>query len=138
MTSSRISLSRSLTTDAITYELTVGGDGTAPIDIQLNGRDAAGTVVDSLIGEIRPGDLSDVLGLITSTLTGLAAVHEPGRAARRKPNQGARWTADDDAALVARYREGVKETALMQEFGRTRGGIRARLEHLGEITPPAP
>ena len=56
--------------------------------------------------------LTDVL---TSTLAGLVALtqHARSRAAPppdrrgRHPNQGARWTAEDDARLIERYRAGA-------------------------------
>jgi hypothetical protein len=54
----------------------------------------------------------------------------------RYPNQGARWTPEADQRLIARYREGARPRDLMEEFGRSNGGIRARLEYLGELPAP--
>jgi hypothetical protein len=55
--------------------------------------------------------------------------------AKRHRNQGARWSAEDDDLLTARYQAGATPKELMTEFGRSRGGITARLEHLGLVTP---
>jgi len=124
-----------MTAGSISYHITAAGGGEEPIDLVLAGRDREGRVLSSLTGEIRPADLAEVTELVTSTLAGLLAVrHQP--AARRRPgNQGARWSAEDDERLVQRHREGAPERVLMAELGRTRGGIRARLEHLGELPP---
>ena len=127
-----------MTSGPIRYHITAAGDGDAPIDIVLAGRDADGRVLSSLTGEIRPADLADVTELVTSTLAGLVAVRQPPVARRRPGNQGVRWSVADDERLVARFRAGTPERELMAEFGRTRGGIRARLEHLGEVEPAGP
>jgi hypothetical protein len=65
-----------------------------------------------------------------STSTAVAAAP-----AKRHRNQGARWSAEDDDLLTARYQAGATPKELMTEFGRSRGGITARLEHLGLVTP---
>jgi len=124
-----------MTAGAISYHISAAGDGEQPIDLVLAGRDREGRVVSSLTGEIRPADLGDVTALVTSTLAGLVAAQQQPAARRRPGNQGARWSAEDDERLVERHREGAPERVLMAEFGRTRGGIRSRLEHLGEIEP---
>jgi hypothetical protein len=59
----------------------------------------------------------------------------PAQPGKRHRNQGVRWTAEHDEELVARFRAGAGQKELMEEFGRSRGGIVARLEHLGLITP---
>jgi hypothetical protein len=59
----------------------------------------------------------------------------PAAPAKRHPNQGVRWSAEDDDRLAARYQAGATPKELMAEFGRSRGGITARLEHLGLVTP---
>jgi len=131
--SSHVALDRRMTVGSISYRITAAGDGTAPIDLAIAGRDPDGRVLSSLTGEIRPADLPAVAEMLSSTLAGLVAVHHPPAGRRRPDNQGARWSAEDDARLVARHREGATEGVLMKEFGRTRGGIHSRLEHLGEI-----
>jgi hypothetical protein len=65
-------------------------------------------------------------------------VTEPAEApppVKRYRNQGVRWTDEDDQLLITRHRAGARPKQLMEEFGRSRGGITARLEHLGLITP---
>lgn len=125
------------------YEITASGTGDAPLTVRFVGRDHDGRVVTEVTGEIPPDDLPAVADVITSTLAGLVAVtHEPARRRaatlagmrQRHPNHGARWTSEDDARLVARHREGAGIPALMDEFGRNRGGIRSRLVQLGEVS----
>jgi hypothetical protein len=137
--SSHVTLNRRLTMGAISYDITAEGDDERPIELAIAGRDHEGHVVNSLIGEIRLADLPAVTDLVASTLTSLVALHSPGAAppTRRPRNHGIRWTPEDDERLAARFREGAKEKELMAEFDRTRGGIRSRLEYLGEIQPPA-
>jgi hypothetical protein len=93
-------------------------------------------VVSEISGGISPDDLPALADVLTTTLAGLVALRapRPAPAPRRKPpNQGRAWTAEDDERLVERHREGATEKELMAEFGRSRGGIRARLERLGEV-----
>jgi hypothetical protein len=131
--SSHLTLDRRTTVGSISYRITAAGDGTEPVELVIAGRDPDGRVLSSLTGEIRPADLPAVADLVSSALAGLAALHHPPTGRRRPDNQGVRWSAEDDARLIARHREGATEKALMKEFGRTRGGIHARLERLGEI-----
>lgn len=63
------------------------------------------------------------------------------RAARRgqlPPNVGKPWTPDDDAALLAAFDAGTAPAQLAGRFGRTRTGIRARLERYGRLQPAPP
>jgi hypothetical protein len=136
MTSPQVALDRRVTTGSVKYHITAAGAGDDPIDIALAGRDPDGTVVSTVSAEIRPADLVAVADLVTTTLAGLVAVHGPQPARRPPGNRGARWTAEDDARLVERFRAGDGTTVLMAEFGRSRGGIQARLEHLGQLPEP--
>ncbi|MEV4637454.1 hypothetical protein AB0J80_08895 [Actinoplanes sp. NPDC049548] len=124
-----------------TYQLTACGTGDDRIRLTLSGWNPGGEVVSEFSGGISPADLPAVTEALTSTLTGLAALRSRGKPSRppadkpkRYPNRGARWSPEDDERLVTRYREGATEHELMAEFGRSRGGILARLESLGEIT----
>ena len=134
-----ISLDRHLTVGDNQYLITASGSGGRRIDLAVVACDRAGRVVSEISGGISPADLPAVTDVLTSTLAGLVALHPehrapvrpPGRG--RRPNHGARWTAADDARLLERYRQGAADKDLMAEFGRSRGGIRARLEHLGEV-----
>ena len=135
-------LDRHFTTGGNVYRITASGTGDDPINLSLIGWGPDGETVSEISGGISPLDLPDVTQALTSTLTGLSALRNqrrPGRPAEEKPkrypNRGARWSPEDDERLIARYRAGVGERVLMEEFGRSRGGIRARLESLGEIAP---
>jgi hypothetical protein len=92
-------------------------------------------VVSEISGGISPTDLPSVADVVSATLAGLVALHTvaPARSGRRL-NHGARWTDEDDARLIERHRQGATQRELMDEFGRSRGGIRSRLIHLGELT----
>ena len=145
-----LSLERHLTVGPHLYQLTASGTGDDRIGLTLVGWTAAGEVVSEISGGISPDDLTPVADALTSTLAGLATLRRQrlttsaaaaggsatvvAQPAKRHPNQGVRWSAEDDDRLVARYREGASAKELMAEFGRSRGGITARLEHLGLIT----
>ncbi|MFB9359102.1 hypothetical protein [Actinoplanes nipponensis] len=147
-----LNLERHLTIGPHVYQLTAAGTGDEPIGLSLVGWSATGEVVSEISGGISPADLAPVADALTSTLAGLAALRRqrltasgsaasaptaPGERQRRHRNQGVRWTAEDDERLAARHRAGASSRELMAEFGRSRGGILARLEHLGLITPDA-
>ncbi|MGA5303847.1 hypothetical protein ACPCHT_28255 [Nucisporomicrobium flavum] len=138
-------LDRHFTAAGNVYRITASGTGDDPITLTLTGWGPDGETVSEISGGISPHDLPDVTQALTSTLTGLSALRNQRKAARpaeekpkRYPNRGARWSPEDDERLVARYRAGAGERALMEEFGRSRGGIRARLESLGELAPDGP
>jgi hypothetical protein len=137
---SRLVLDRHLTVGRNRYRLTASGTGDQRIGLTVTGRDDDGIVVSEISGGISLDDLPAVAELVSSALDGLVAVNRPGRMAppKRFPNQGARWSAEDDARLMRRHREGAAESVLMTEFSRSRGGIRARLERLGEVSAVPP
>lgn len=151
-------MERHLVVGAHTYQITASGTGEDEVRLHLNGWDADGSAIGELSGGISPADLPAVADALTSTLAGLVALRTTPAGARRTsmtrtaagpgsggsrvaelpkrhPNQGTRWTAEDDARLVGRFQEGAAERTLIDEFGRSRGGIRARLETLGLIEP---
>lgn len=155
-------LERHLVVGAHTYQITASGTGDDEVRLHLNGWDADGSTIGEFSGGISPADLPAVADALTSTLAGLVALRAvpsrrtpaPRSAAaavgpngsprggpsgaelpRRHPNQGTRWSPEDDERLVARFREGAAERSLITEFGRSRGGIRARLETLGLVEP---
>lgn len=135
-------LDRHFTSGGNTYQLTATGTGDERIRLTLAGRSPGGEVVSEISGGIPPADLPAVAEALTTTLEGLATLRAarrprgPATRPKRYPNRGARWSPEDDERLIARHREGAPERALMEEFGRSRGGIRARLESLGELPPP--
>jgi hypothetical protein len=141
-----LSLERHLTVGPHVYQLTASGTGDERIGLTLVGWNAAGEVVSEISGGISPADLAPVADALTSTLAGLATLRRQRLAATASPavpappgkrhrNQGVRWSAEDDEHLTTRYQAGASPRQLMEEFGRSRGGITARLEHLGLITP---
>jgi hypothetical protein len=133
-----LALDRQLTVGDHQYLITASGGGARRIDLAVVGCDREGRVVSEISGGISPDDLPAVAEVLTSTLASLVALRPPGPAPvlrRRPPNQGLAWTADDDERLIERHRQGATEKQLMEELGRSRGGIRARLERLGEIKP---
>ncbi len=153
-------LERHLVVGAHTYQITASGTGDEQVHLHLSGWDADGAAVGEFSGGISPTDLPAVADALASTLAGLVALRAapalprrlqagrvtgggtgPGAAPRvaelpkRHPNQGTRWSAEDDDRLLARFHEGATERTLIEEFGRSRGGIRARLETLGVVEP---
>ncbi len=137
-----IAIDRQVVVGDTHFLITASGSGGRRIDLAVVGCDRDGLVVSEISGGISPRDLPAVADVMTSTLAGLVALHEPHRpvtpAGRRRPNHGARWSPQEDDRLIARYRAGAAQRELMDEFGRSRGGIRARLEHLGLIETAAP
>jgi hypothetical protein len=139
-----LSIERHLTVGPHVYQVTASGTGDDRIGLTLVGWNASGEVVSEISGGISPADLAPVADALTTTLAGLAALRHrrltaaaspaaPGQSAKRHRNQGVRWTAEDDERLMTRFGAGATQKDLMEEFGRSRGGIVARLEHLGLI-----
>ncbi|MBG0565743.1 hypothetical protein [Actinoplanes aureus] len=138
-----ITLDRRLLLGETEYQVTVFPTDDHRLDLCIVSSDGDGRVVSEISGGIAPADLPSLTDVLTSTLSGLIAMTRPPTARvpppperrNRPPNRGARWTPDDDAQLLTRFRAGTNPTALATEFGRTPGAIRARLEHLGELPP---
>ncbi|MFF5082511.1 hypothetical protein ACFY36_36160 [Actinoplanes sp. NPDC000266] len=139
-----ITLDRRLVLDGTAYQVTSFPAEDDRFDLCIVSSDAEGHVLSEISAGIEPSDLPGLTDVLTSTLAGLLAMTQPSSSARdappperRHPNQGARWTPDDDDRLLTRYREGARPRDLMSEFGRSNGGIRSRLEYLGELAPGA-
>lgn len=64
-----------------------------------------------------------------------ARVKQRERRARLPANVGKPWRQEDDAALLAAWEAGEPLEALAERFGRTRIGIRSRLERYGKLAP---
>jgi hypothetical protein len=142
-----ITLDRRLLIDGTDYQVTAFPTDDQRIDLCIVSSDGDGQVLSEISGGLSPGDLVGITDVLTSTLAGLIAMTSPPLSTRtdppperpgRHPNQGARWSEDDDTRLLTRYREGARPRDLIDELGRSAGGIRARLEHLGELAPGAP
>jgi len=56
------------------------------------------------------------------------------RNTRAPANAGKRWTADEDAKLLARFDAGDSVSELARAHGRTPAGIQARLERHGRLS----
>ena len=144
--SSPITLDRRLVLGETDYQVTAFPTDDRRIDLCIVSSDGDGQVVSEISGGIAPSDLTGLTDVLTSTLAGLIAMTQPPFSSRtppapgqrgRSPNQGARWAPADDERLIARYRAGARQPELAAEFGRSSGGIRARLEFLGVLTPGA-
>ena len=144
--SSPITLDRRVLLGETDYQVTAFPTDDRRIDLCIVSSDGDGRVVSEISGGLAPADLPGLTDVLISTLAGLIAMTSPPRPAPppaqpapgrrgRSPNQGARWTGPDDERLVARYRAGARLSELTEEFGRSTGGIRSRLEHLGELAP---
>jgi hypothetical protein len=143
--SSPITLDRRLVLGEIDYQVTAFPAEDHRIDLCIVSSDGNGQVVSEISGGIAPSDLTSLADVLTSTLSGLIAMTQPALSSRspstrrdRPPNRGTRWTESDDARLINRFRAGARLRDLSDEFGRTGGGIRARLEFLGVLAPGAP
>ncbi|MET0423553.1 MAG: hypothetical protein ABW046_06755, partial [Actinoplanes sp.] len=143
---SPITLDRRLVLGETDYQVTAFPTEDRRIELCIVSSDGDGETVSEISGGISPDDLANLTDVLTSTLAGLIAMTRPPFTGRpsppidrrgRYPNQGARWTPEDDERLIARYRAGARPRDLMAEFGRSNGGIRARLEYLGELQPGA-
>ncbi|GIE96699.1 hypothetical protein [Paractinoplanes rishiriensis] len=144
--SSPITLDRRLLLGETDYQVTAFPTDDHRIDLCIVSSDGDGRVVSEISGGLAPADLVGLTDVLTSTLAGLIAMTQPALSSRvappperrgRHPNQGTRWTPEDDETLVARYRAGARPRDLMTELGRSHGGIRSRLEFLGELAPGA-
>ena len=142
--SSPITLDRRLVLGEIDYQVTAFPTDDHRIDLCIVSSDGDGHVVSEISGGIAPADLTGLTDVLTSTLAGLIAMTRPPSPVPaapppdqrvRHPNRGVRWTPEDDERLIARYRAGARPRDLMAEFGRSNGGIRSRLEYLGELAP---
>ncbi|WP_211268892.1 hypothetical protein [Actinoplanes subtropicus] len=142
-----ITLDRRLMIGETDYQVTAFPTDDHRIDLCIVSSDGDGQVLSEISGGLAPADLVGLTDVLTSTLSGLIAMTDPPLSARadppperrgRHPNQGARWSPADDDRLVGRYREGARLRDLSAEFGRSAGGIRSRLERLGELQPGQP
>jgi hypothetical protein len=143
--SSPITLDRRLVLGEIDYQVTAFPTDDHRIDLCIVSSDRDGQLVSEISGGLAPSDLPALTDVLTSTLAGLIAMTRPPASDRpssaprdRPPNQGARWSPADDAQLTDRYHAGARLRDLADEFGRSSGGVRARLEFLGVLAPGAP
>jgi hypothetical protein len=82
--------------------------------------------------EIARLTLSAVVAVEVARTPGSGQREDPEELRTRYPNMGQPWTAEDEAQLLTRYREGEHDLeALGTEFGRQPSAIRSRLGKLG-------
>jgi hypothetical protein len=99
-------------------------------------------ITDDRTGELRTPDGQVVILSLDewhAFALGLGKV-APGKKGRTRkgppadaPNQGSRWSLEDDAHLTSRWEQGADVEQLSEEFGRGSGGITARLVRLGLV-----
>ncbi|MEU1466239.1 hypothetical protein ABZ467_37650 [Streptomyces sp. NPDC005727] len=75
----------------------------------------------------------DVVEAVTvDGIPGTSQRESPDQIRSQHPNFGQPWTTEDEARLLARYREGQHDfESLAEEFGRQPSAIRSRLAKLG-------
>jgi hypothetical protein len=107
--------------------------------VKLTIADANGLSVGRLTGEI-PTETLSVAGELLGFAMAAAARADGGTSPakldgkrRQYPNQGARWTPDEESLLTARFADGAEIADLRREFGRSSNSIRARLVQLGHL-----
>lgn len=117
----------------------------ATVAVEFTGADPDGRIVaegNLLIGVT---GLPETSSFLSQTLEGLAALHgrrsarrTTARSRSRPPNAGQPWTEEDGERLRQRWMESPAATAaheliaeLAEEYGRTRGAIRAQVSRLG-------
>ncbi|RYF14938.1 MAG: hypothetical protein EOO30_16500 [Comamonadaceae bacterium] len=66
-----------------------------------------------------------------------AGAPQPEPAARRPPNAGKPWSAQEDSALEIAFDAGIALKQVAQELGRTQFAVEQRLVKLGKIAAPA-
>ncbi|WP_188197373.1 hypothetical protein [Nonomuraea sp. SYSU D8015] len=121
--------------DGRRYELTLAAVDGDRVQVDLVAGDADGQLLAEWRSQqpLPSGDLAAIAELLTS---GAAALRRSGptMAERRRVhgNSHQPWTAEEDQRLKdLAAAPGASIPALMREFGRSRGAIRARLERLG-------
>jgi hypothetical protein len=121
------------------------GDGElASVAVEFTGADMDGRIVAEGNLLIALEGLADAGSFLLRTLDGLAALHgqrAPRRSAARSrsrpPNAGQPWTEEHGERLRERWMQSPATTGhellgeLAEEFGRTRGAVRAQLPRLG-------
>lgn len=96
--------------------------------------------VDPITGESLPANCREpavVESLHLAVAALRARVKQRERRARLPPNVGKPWRHEDDVALLAAYESGEAFELLAERFGRTRIGIRSRLQRHGKLAPAA-
>ncbi|MFV3304037.1 hypothetical protein ACNFBT_01985 [Pseudomonas sp. NY15181] len=78
-----------------------------------------------------PCQSPDVIRALFHAIQALESAPDKERASPVKA--GKPWTQEEEATLIGRHEAGEPLTAIARAHGRTTGGIRSRLKHLGLI-----
>ena len=98
--------------------------------------------IHPVTGEAMPEDSPYNAPPVIRALHAISRALEPGTggpepAARRPPNAGKPWSAQEDAALEIAFDAGIALKQVAQELGRTPFAVEQRLVKLGKIAAPA-
>jgi hypothetical protein len=90
--------------------------------------------LDPTTGAALPADLFQSPDVIRA-LSAAAQALKRDNARPRLAAAGARWNAEEDAAVCREYDEGTPVAQIARQHNRTPGAIRSRLVHLGRMDP---
>jgi hypothetical protein len=124
-----------MTNDDRHYDLTLTAVDGGAHQVEVTGVDANGEQFAELKGTLPTVDLKQISKLLASAISNLprATTTSPTLDQRRAKHSNSHqpWTAEDDQRLRERAASpGVSIKALMQELGRSRAAIEARLTRL--------
>lgn len=88
-----------------------------------------GEILGELDGEMDTADLNAVGELLREAASATTSA-SARKASAAAPSRGARWSEEDKARLVARFRSGAQPEELAEEFGRSLKSIRWKLFQL--------
>lgn len=122
------------------FDVGLDGLGDRALERSLAVLSALAEGIDPVTGESLPDScrealVADSLHLAVAALR--ARAKQRARRARLPANVGKPWRPEEDAALLAAWDAGETLEALAARFGRTRIGIRSRLQRHGRVVPAA-
>jgi hypothetical protein len=123
------------------YQVHVRTARTGPAEFSMISCDGDGQVISNISGKLALADGPAFARMLSVELAVLERWSPPAErkaytvAGRRKehPNAYRPWDGEQEERLLSRYRAGATLEQLSAELGRNVGGIRARLERLGEL-----
>ena len=77
-------------------------------------------------------DQPDIIRALYAGANALSGKSRDKKKSNRNPNAGEKWTAEDDASLMAEYGNGASIRNLAKMFGRSELAIRMRIDKLAE------
>ncbi len=138
----RLEISRQFEDDQLTFRIRAShiGGSSATIDFAVEA--ANGTQVSHLRGEVALDHVlatgRSIASLLNTVAVALGKVKPNAKVEelrREHPNAGRPWSKQDDLRLTEQFRAGQAIPDLAKEFGRTPGGIEARLIRFGLMAP---